>query len=197
MGSEKHQAMDAYSKSNVTIKGRSKEKSAGVFFSEKEYALHLPSHLDGLNSSGLGLLSEGDSLFKGRLFLEQATSMAIQYTSFTDDTFAEGDILTVQRNGKIKKMRSNHETFVGVFTHHPDFCISKSKNSRSIHITILGITKIRVKGKIEAGGWIGYLDDEPGVGRELSKTQKQHGFAIAMESSSREIEKLVLCLIKK
>ena len=197
VGSDKNKAIDSYSKSNVTIRSKSKEKSAGIFFSEKAYALHLPSHLDGLSSSGLAILAEGDSLLKGRLFLEQAASITIQYTSFTDDIFAEGDILAVQKNGKIRKMRSNHEAFVGVFTHHPDFCLSRSENSKSIYINIAGLTKMRVKGKIEAGSWIGYLDDEPGVGRELHRMQKQHGFAIAMESSSKEIEKLVLCLIKK
>ena len=197
VGSDHDHAVDSYSKSNTAVRGRSREKPACIFFSEKAYALHLPSRLDGLSSSGKAIFAEGDSIFKGRLLLERGMSVTIQYHDFMNETFAEGDLLTVNENGKVRKMRSNHEPFIGSFTNDPHFCLSASHGPKFICINISGIAKMRIKDKIEAGNWVGYLDDEPGVGRKVSQIQKQHGFAIAMESSAKEIEKLILCLIKR
>ncbi len=189
--------IQVFSKSHIGSKIKSKDQPGGVFFSEKNFALHLPTELDELLGSSKSILAEGDSVFRRNISFEYGLSIAISWSSFSDELFVGGDLLTIQE-GFICKLKSNHQPFIGVFTKASSFCLSEgSHQKKNIKIAIFGVIPIRIKGRINSGDWVGYLDDEPGVARRISQVQKQHSFAIAMEPSSKETEKLIPCLIRR
>ena len=186
-----------FSKSNLGSKIKSKNKPGGVFFSEKDFALHLPAELDELLGSSKSILAEGDSVFRRNISFEYGLSIAISWPVFSNELFVDGDLLTIQE-GSVCKLKSNHQPFVGIFVKTPSFCLSEStQQKKMLRMAIFGITRIRIKGKINSGDWVGYLDDNPGIARRISQVQKQHSFAIAMESSGKETEKLIPCLIRR
>ena len=190
-------ALHTFSKTNVALKAKSKNKPAGIFFSEKDFSLHLPAKLDELMGSSKSILAEGDAVFRRNISFENGLFIAISWSIFSDELFVDGDLLTIQDNS-ICKLKSNHQPFIGVFIKEPPFYLSQTAEQESVvKIAILGVINIRVKGKINSGDWIGYLDDEPGIARQINPVQKQHGFAVAMESSGKETEKLIPCLLKR
>ena len=190
-------ALNSFSKSTAAVKAKSKDKPGGVFFSEKDFGIYLPSQIDDLIGSSKSILAEGDCSFRRNLSFESGVSIAIEWHSFSNELFAEGDLLTVQ-NGVVSKLKSNHQPFVGVYVENASFCLSQPEQKEgAIQIAIFGVTNISVKGVIESGDWIGYLDDEPGIARRISPVQKQHSFAISMVSSKKESTKLVPCLIRR
>ena len=190
-------ALDSFSKSNAAVKAKSKNKPGGVFFSEKDFGIYLPSQMDDLIGSSKSILAEGDCSFRRNLSFESGVSIAIEWHSFSNEIFTVGDLLTVE-NGLVSKLKNNHQPFVGVYVENASFCLSQTEQKKgAIQIAIFGVTNILVKGSIESGDWISCLDDEPGVARRISPIQKQHSFAVSMVSSKKESIKLVPCLIRR
>ncbi len=186
-----------------SLEAMSKKSYAGLLFSEQSYALYLPQNINSLSGSGKSILAEGVSVFKGEVFFNNGLSLAVSWSQYSNEPYSPGDILSIAANGSITKLKNSHDPFMGVYVENPSFSLSANKEGikdqtrKEIHIAILGIVKIRIKGNVQPGNWIGYLDGDPGVASKLENVQKQHGFAIAMESSDSEGENLVYCMLKK
>ena len=191
-------ALLATSKTKPAIEGRSKEVPAGIFISETKHALILPQNLNAIKGSGKSLLAEGEALFAGNVIFQSGQTIAVSFNNYSNESFANGDVLTIKPDGKVYKLSSPLDVCIGVYTNQNQFVLmDKKANLKCIYIGITGILNIRVKGKVIAGDLLGFVNNTPGVIQKIHSNQKDYIIAIALENSDTESEKIIKCILKK
>ena len=192
--SEKQAGLIAFSNQSCAIDARGKLKPGAIIISESDYSVILPKQHQSIKSSGKSLLAEGLVQLKGGLIIEGMQSISIKLDTFENEAYTTGDMLTINENGKIEKIKKENQPFFGIYQNNSDFIFSEKANSNlTILVSILGIVKIRVTGKIKAGDSIEFSKVNPGVGM---KSNRSVFSIICLEKNDEGSEKLVKCLIR-
>jgi len=192
--SEKQAGLISFSNQSFAIDARGKLKPGAIIISENDYSVILPKQHQSIKSSGKSLLAEGLVHLKGGLAIEGMQSISIKLDTFENEAYANGDMLTINEYGKIEKIKKENQPFFGIYQNNSDFIFSEKTNlNLSILVSILGIVKIRVTGKIKAGDSVEFSKGNPGVGM---KSNRPIFSIICLEKNDEASEKLVKCLIR-
>lgn len=193
--SEKHSSVMALADTVTAVEARSRRLPAGVFLSEKDFALHLPNTIGQLRGSGKSLKVEGTSEFLSPALFFGAT--AFLWDKFTRENFLEGDVLAVNKEGEFKKISDTRETVVGIYARHYGVLLNpKKKKKEGFAVAFSGVTKVRVVGNVTAGDTLGFLFGNDGVAKRVEKNSANPIVGIALENHSTDKEDLINCLLR-
>lgn len=189
----------AVSEKSSGLESRSRDKASGVFFSEKDYALHALAKYEGLKGSGLSILAEGLINASGGIQVYGEPYLAVAWDRFSSEVFHAGDLLTVGDSGNIEKMRNSRQYCIGVYVKKSDLVLysEESKKDKSLLIGVSGIVPVRVTGKIKSGNFIGLnkRGDLRGIGEVVSDEKENKRIAIALESCDKDKERTIKALL--
>ncbi len=196
---EDNPALSTLAEAQPGIVSRSKEKPAGIFFSERDFALYMPDKNGDLKGSGLSLKTEGKISSNGGLEINGRGRIAISWDRFSSEVFQEGDLLTVGEKGTIEKMKKSGQTCVGVYLKDSDVVLNQDgrNKEKSLFLGISGILPIKINGKIKSGELIGLSGKSniPGVGESLNGKNSERALAISFETCDKEKERVILGML--
>lgn len=191
---ENRPAIMALCDKQKALLAQSREGEGAVFFSEKNWAIYIPKKLGQALGSSLALFSEGKVLLTDTLLLKKAANICVFFNEFSTDVFSEGDLLTVDEQGKITKMKKPSDLCIGVFTKNPGIILADMSHSTEAIfekglVAIQGIVWVRVLESVRAGDRVGFSGKIPGVG----KANAQNPLFLSLETNSEVQEKLIRC----
>ena len=98
----------------------------------------------------------------------------------------------------VEKMQNKDQNFIGVYTSKAKIVINVPNNQKNLENGVTAYTMgkclISIIGHVQAGQKISYSNKMLGVAKQSSGQEKS--FAISLESSTKEEEKLIWCLIQ-
>ncbi len=195
----KNSAIKGVASDHNAVQGYSRNQPAGMFISEKDFALILPGKHEGVQSSDKSLMAQGKAVFKGEVNFKGSLSFELEWDKVSSEAFAEGDLLTVNADGVIEKLKNINQACIGIYTNQSRITLKKENPSgkKRLTLSIAGAVNIRVTGPVVGGRYIGFAGANPGVAKELPQSSGQNAVAIALESSNSQGEKLVKCLLRR
>jgi len=191
------EAIVSVSKNKPSVLGISKESQGAMFISESDYALYLPKNDDSFKGSEKSLLAEGKVTLKDKLQISGVPYYSIKFSNYTNDVFNEGDLLTVNKQGQLQKIKNKLDLCVGVFVKKTSISLENKKSDKKISVAVAGVIPIKVKGSVTSGSRLGYNDADAGVASVLSSDNVHQAIAVALESSNDKQEKTILAIFKK
>lgn len=195
--SEKAASVLALGDKVTGIESRTRAADAAVFLSEQETALYLPKAIGQLRGSGKSLKVEGSSEFNAPVYIDSKV-LSLLWKKNSSESFSEGDILSLDEEGRVKRISDARQTVVGVYTRNSNglFLKSKKEEDFSVPVAIAGIAKVRIKGSVKVGDKVGFFFGEAGVGKRLERNMETAVVGIALETATQEKEHLVKCFLR-